>query len=154
MHVELRTPQGRVGVVRLKDGVAVGSNAKARQTMAETVVVEPDSKVTVTPANGERYLLALSDSVSSGPYFWATFVDLEDAAMKSEANQALLKSWRCTSITSTKGTQIIFLPGPQGGGCPVRRGTSRRSRCDSGENTGRVRGMGRRLLDPRRRLNV
>ena len=112
MHVELLAPSGRVGVVRLKHGVAVGSNVKARRTMSETVVVEPGSEATITPIDGERYLHAFTDSVSSGPDFWATLIDLNDAELESETTQASLKSWRCRSITSAKGTQVIFLPGP------------------------------------------
>ena len=59
-----------------------GSNAKARRTMSETVVVERGSEVTVTPIDGERYLRAFTDSGSWGPDFWATLIDLSDADMK------------------------------------------------------------------------
>lgn len=57
------------------DGVAIPSNAGARETMEDTAIVWPgEPPELVEPEEGERYLRALAICLR-GTYFWAELVE-------------------------------------------------------------------------------
>lgn len=74
MRVELHSQEGVLGEVTLADGVAVPSNAVARETMEGTKISLPGSPPElVRPEDGERYLKGLAVSLR-GSYFWAKLI--------------------------------------------------------------------------------
>jgi hypothetical protein len=74
VKVELRTWTGQLGEVRLRDGRAVGSNERARQLIASTRIVEPETFDLLLPSEGERYLRALP-ATFRGTYLVAVLVE-------------------------------------------------------------------------------
>jgi hypothetical protein len=73
MRVEIRTMNGTVGEVELRQGRA-SPNRDAVRLLATVKVVEPGSLAVLGYDDGERYLRALPYNLA-GTRVWATLID-------------------------------------------------------------------------------
>ena len=71
MRVEIRDHRGVVGVVQLRDGVAI-ADEHAAEFLNHMVIVKPGQPSRrLEPTDGEEYLQALQHNLR-GTYLWAT----------------------------------------------------------------------------------
>jgi hypothetical protein len=71
VRVEIRDHKGVVGVVQLRDGVAI-ADERAANILDHMVIVKPgEPRTRLMPGDGEEYLEALQHNLR-GTYLWAT----------------------------------------------------------------------------------
>lgn len=74
MRVELYTAEGKVGEYHLVADRVVATTPQAEKAIDGLTVVEPGTLAKLTTDDGERYLRALTVTLS-GTYAWAKLVD-------------------------------------------------------------------------------